>query len=121
MATSSIIHHLSYLKGFVAATLMDTDQRKVIEYIHHAEVDISVGDGSLDNAQIVLARLDVIRRKRKHPVDRCLFFRLSDQYHIVRQTRSCRDMCIYLIIDLGRGDLEAARLAVKDLDDRLRF
>ncbi|MEX8500312.1 MAG: hypothetical protein AB3X41_05385 [Leptothrix ochracea] len=118
MATSNIINHLSGLRGFVAATLIDTYHRQVIESISHANESI---DGmALDNAQVILNRLDRIRTKRKRPVDSCLFFRLSEQYHIVRQSRHCPDIFIYLVIDFSCGDLDQARIAVKNLDARIR-
>jgi hypothetical protein len=119
MATSNIIQALCGLDGFIAAALIDVDDRRVLASM--SQPDFQVDLVSLDNAQIIRARFDVINAKRKKIPAKCLFFVLSGHYHIVRQVSVCQEIFIYLIIDQYHGDLTQARMAVKHMDALIRI
>lgn len=116
---STDISKLNDIEGFIGGCLIDCESGLMLAS--------EAGNGSLDLEVAGAANLEVVRAKnaamkalglKDHIED--VLISLGEQYHLIRPLASNEEVFVYVALDRKKANLGMARLAVKNIEGKLK-
>lgn len=100
--------------GFLGATLLDMDQRKVVAALDPANRHIA--DAALAHTDLVNAKKRTIAALQIDDVLEDIVISLSSEYHLLRPSRRQPQLLFFVALDRRRANLAMARYQLSNLE-----
>lgn len=113
------LNELTELDGFVGACLADTSSGMSLGSLGGGEVNLAVAAAS--NSEVIKAKRKAIKNLRLKETIEDILITLDSQYHIIRPSKLKDELFFYVVLDRQRSNLALARMALNDIESKLRL